>query len=125
MDFYVMGLGYNLISLICLVVFFLITLFISVFVNNIQLEYIIEKLDERQRNLKITKKELKRKLINMTLFIIPYVYVILVIISFIKILYGWSKYPSFAEYVLESKDNSDNNDPDIGLPAQKDLNFGY
>lgn len=104
--FLLMGILYNFLALMFLIVFSLIAVFFSTILNNYDVTTImkISVLYEKQKDKIMrnrTRLQIYFKFFKYISLFLPYVYVFIACYTFLEMLYKWSKSKTFLEYIFK------------------------
>nr|DAN54345.1 MAG TPA: hypothetical protein [Caudoviricetes sp.] len=106
MEFYLIGVGCNLLALMALILFLIVVTFFSTIINNYNLSEIVRfsVAYEKQKDDLIKKKttfQIYFKIFKIISIFLPYVYAVIACYTFLKILYQWTKHKTFLEFIFK------------------------
>ena len=106
MEFYLIGVGCNLLALMALILFLIVATFFSTIINNYNLSEIVRfsVAYDKQKDDLIKKKttfQIYFKIFKFISIFLPYVYVVIACYTFLKILYQCTKHKTFLEFIFK------------------------
>lgn len=106
MEFYLIGVGCNLLALMALILFLIVATFFSTIINNYNLSEIVRfsVAYEKQKDdliKKMTNFQIYFKVFKIISIFLPYVYAVIACYTFLKILYQWTKRKTFLEFIFK------------------------
>ena len=113
--FLLMGIVYNLLALMFLLIFTLVAIFLSTAVNNYDLATIMKicVIYEKQQDRKIrakTRVQIYLKFLKYISLFIPYAYLFVALYTFLDMLYKWSRHKTFLEFIFKDYFDLEAND---------------
>ena len=106
MEFYLIGVGCNLLALMALILFLIVATFFSTIINNYNLSEIVRfsVAYEKQKDdliKKMTNFQIYFKVFKIISIFLPYVYVVIASYTFLKILYQLTKHKTLLEFIFK------------------------